>query len=293
VKEHRILTKDLLENKFREGLTPHQISKLLRIDIRTVLKYMEIYGLSHLRPKRAILGPNPNPNWNCDFFENIDSEDKAYWLGFLMADGCVTTVGGMIPNVVVLLLAEKDKEQIVKWHQAINSDHNIQTYSNVCWQKSSRGEKLDATNYKRCVSQHYSRKMCSDLIRLGCTPRKSNTLKFPNLPPHLIHHFIRGYFDGDGSISWEIRGTQPKIDFCGTKQFLEGVKYHLEVKPKIHDYKHSKAFALRIGGKRQVKRIAEYLYFDATVFMVRKRERFNPLIGEIPAGFLQRQLISG
>ena len=114
-------------------------------------------------------------------FEKIDTEEKAYWLGFLYADGSV----GSKENKIELGLAEKDLSQVEKFKQFIGLDNKISYRKNT---KSYR-------------SSFRSQKCKQDLISQGCVPKKSLILTFPTeqqVSHSLICHFMRGYFDGDG-----------------------------------------------------------------------------------------------
>ena len=117
-------------------------------------------------------------------FEKIDSEEKAYWLGFLYADGYIS----FSENKIELSLAEKDVHHIEKFRDFLGINNRI------CYRPSVKAYRLSFR----------SDKCKQDLINQGCTPRKSLTLKFPTskqVPYELIRHFIRGYFDGDGWFS--------------------------------------------------------------------------------------------
>ena len=149
---------------------------------------------------------------SCDtMFEIIDTEEKAYWLGFLYADGCVSYNKVSFPTryVVELSLKESDKVHIEKFQKFMNSTRNIE------YRKNTKSFRI----------QIFSKKLCEDLIKLGCTNKKSLTLKFPTLeqvPLNFINSFIRGYVDGDGSIVLNNKtNCLNKLMILGTKEFLD------------------------------------------------------------------------
>ncbi len=186
------------------------------------------------------------------FFEDINSELKAYWLGFIMADGCVVDSC----NKVVIKLSQKDADHLSRWHKDIDSCLNLCFFGNAV------------------ASSHYSDKMCSDLIKHGCTPRKSLTLQFPTLSSDLHHHFVRGYFDGDGCAGWHTnkrRNPHLRLTFLGTSQFLLTLRRILSVRGNVRP-SVSKAFTLSSNGNIQSKRIRDWMYQEANVFLPRKRE---------------------
>lgn len=125
-----------------------------------------------------------------DYFNKIDTEEKAYFLGLLMADGNVATSNNRSWRFSIALASE-DKYILKKLRKAINPSETIKL------------QKIMPVN-SRCMEQTricvYSNKLSYDLINLGCVPNKSLILKFPNnlIKDELIPHFIRGYFDGDG-----------------------------------------------------------------------------------------------
>ena len=199
--------------------------------------------------------------FNESFFKNIDSELKAYWLGFMMADGCVQTHS---THRVIINLGSKDASHLEKWHRAIDSKNKLSF--------SGDGRSVAST--------HYSKVMCADLIAHGCLPRKSLILEFPNIQTGLINHFVRGYFDGDGCIHVIPRKKRLKNDsavsFIGSEHFISTLKTVLAVNNKIRSTGTNKvARQLRFGGNLKVKEFYEWLYRDATVWLDRKRNIFD------------------
>ena len=165
-------------------------------------------------------------------FEIIDTEEKAYWLGFLYADGCV----GSKEDKVELGLAEKDLKHIEKFRDFMNITNKI-----------SYREKT-----KSYRMSFRSAKCKQDLIDKGCIPKKSLILDFPNenqVPKHLIRHFIRGYFDGDG---W-FTNTEScfQIGIIGTENFINGFLNSIE-----NTNKDNKIFD--VHRKNGVKRYYEF-----------------------------------
>ena len=141
-------------------------------------------------------------NFNDDYFETIDTEDKAYFLGLLFADGNVYTAR----NRIQITLANEDAYILKAFADCIG-------YTGKMY--------IDREKYSKLILP--SKKMCADLTRLGCTPNKSLTLQFPTeVPDELMHHFIRGYFDGDGHISKDKRLINPyyHINITSTKEFI-------------------------------------------------------------------------
>src|SRR5205085_9225815 len=141
-----------------------------------------------------------------DAFARLDDEATAYWLGFLCADGCNYRRRGC--GEVHLVLQKRDIPHLERFAAFVGTEKPIR--------KEARYE-----TYRLSL---YSKRMSDDLIRLGCPPRKSWALAFPAVPGPLVAHFIRGYFDGDGSASMSARFGNPTLAFFGTAAFLRGVQ---------------------------------------------------------------------
>lgn len=122
-------------------------------------------------------------------FDTIDTEEKAYWLGFLMADG----YNHEDRNTVCLRLQGGDLEILEKFSFFLKSNAPIYEFARV----TPVNKLLKKYREVRVNSVHLSKQ----LANLGCIQGKSYTLKFPTcIPESLMHHFIRGYFDGNGCI---------------------------------------------------------------------------------------------
>jgi len=190
---------------------------------------------------------------NENIFEVIDTEEKAYWLGFLYADGYVGF------NKLELALGIKDKQHLEKFQKFMGTDAPIT-------------ERVIG-NSTSCRINICSNKLLSDLEKHGCTQAKSMTLTFPELPEELTHHFMRGYFDGDGCCYIRKDGS-PVWSLVGTESFLESYQDILvglgaNKNPKRHG-NCGEAWEIRYGGKNIVTTISQFLYKDATIYLERK-----------------------
>lgn len=210
---------------------------------------------------------------NQNYFEKIDNEWKAYWLGFLYADGCIVkqTEKGKKKNSLSVCLSVKDEEHIEKFSKSIQSNAPI---------------KVKKTNYKNCYCAKIiinNKKICEDLINLGCVPRKSLILTFPDtkkVPKELIRHFIRGYFDGDGCIHINKEKKNIRINFIGTLSFLTELQLILEEEcdfRRVKIQKKGKAYSLQYGYMRGIENFYNYLYKNSNIVLNRKFEEFNSI----------------
>lgn len=204
-----------------------------------------------------------------DFFSTIDTEEKAYWLGFMYADGYVTGT-----KIVGCKLSTKDEEHLIKLRNILSPTKPLY------YDETSQGF---GNNTKSVALILTNRNLFKDLVSKGCIQNKSKLLTFPNeniVPKELIHHFIRGYFDGDGSVT---AGINPKghirilIGIVGTESFLSEIRKALSLEDTkyLYKYKNKDIHELKVGGTNVVKAIYNFLYKDATVFLERKYIKFK------------------
>ena len=212
--------------------------------------------------------------YNKDYFSKIDTPDKAYWLGFLYADGCITRYyknDQLSSMSLEITLCDADRNHLQKFLDCLESNISIR----------DKVTKLNGTEYKSCKVAVNCTKMCYDLIALGCTPKKTYDLKFPSydiVPKYLMRDFLRGFFDGDGCISVTEMSGKPHIvlTITGMSDMLQSISDFLlseniiRVIPKIYDDKRSKASSLRLYGKDSNKEVLDYLYQDSIMYLDRK-----------------------
>lgn len=270
----------IIINNFKAGKTPYWMVE--NIEELKDKRPSTIYGILerlHLKPKRSIPLSNDvrkkrrKYDVNDDYFEIIDTEHKAYWLGFMYADGYILSDR----DTIGISLSVKDITHIEKFKRDVSSQSPIKTYI----QRSGYKEN---TLYSRLLIR--SKKMKEDLIKHGVFKKKTNTLKFPKwLDKKLFPHFIRGYFDGDGCLTHGGKckngNTIYNIKIVGTKNMLINIEKILKIDIKLqqrHPKRNVDNWTLTINGNQQVKKIMNYLYKDSTIFLNRKYERYLELI---------------
>lgn len=211
---------------------------------------------------------------NENYFEKIDTEEKAYWLGYIYADGCIHNN----LSKMTVSAAEVDKSHMQKFLDCLESDQPIREQRKVI------GDRV----FIQCSIEIARKKIAQDLISHGLHPKKSLTLTFPNegtFPTELTRHFLRGYFDGDGSIhNSKIKNVNKKnskawkVYFMGTKEFLKEIKVILKKDKKLTEKPNStNTYYLSFGGVNQCLELMNYLYKDATIYLDRKKERYEEL----------------
>lgn len=215
---------------------------------------------------------------NQNYFNKIDNEWKAYWFGFLCADGtnAIRKKNNKTTYTIKLCLSIVDLNHLCKFKKSLQSDAPIK-------------ERLVKNNdkiFKECDINICNQQICNDLNKYGCVPKKSLILKFPNkdiISDELIRHFIRGYFDGDGCVHINKKNKSTVINFTGTEDFLDSLRQILHNKInmpilRITRKKGQKAYQLSYGGIEEFEKIFEFLYKDANIFLDRKLEKFKTIL---------------
>jgi hypothetical protein len=192
------------------------------------------------------------------FFSSIDSEEKAYWLGFIAADGCISG------NELRVCLSPADRDHLVQLGASLNSSHPVTDYT------------LGKRAY--CEFIVCSTQLTRDLIRHGITPRKSFTLQWPTLSAEMFRHFARGYVDGDGCFTADSNvqnNVNVYFSVTSNKPFLLDMQGYLQRHCSLNQtklfqrHKDSPIYS----GKLQVRRIVDFLYHDAIIYLPRKYDK--------------------
>lgn len=201
----------------------------------------------------------------CDstYFSNIDTEEKAYWLGYLFADGNVNS------ELNKIVLSSIDYNTVFKFKEAVKYQGNIHIETHKIYKKQIY--KIQITN----------KQMCSDLCKLGCIPNKSLIMNFPTITTSLLPHFIRGYFDGDGTVGIYKNSLKKencftlRSGFCsGSKIFIDKLVTYLPVNKKTVKKGKSNIFFLDFSVSDSLK-LYDFMYANASVFLPRKKEKFD------------------
>lgn len=212
--------------------------------------------------------------YNEHFFDVIDTEEKAYWLGFIFADGYIyssplDTSKKRIDWNFELCTKGDDKEHMEKFAKAIGYNKELHV---------TKADKYGHTRCRVCLSSEI---LWRQLNSLGCTPRKSLTLKFPDenifKSKDLIRHFIRGYFDGDGCISYANKEhTIPSYQILGTKEFLKVIMSYLNIEETLfHNHNNKKEVTMFIHAySKRAMQLLHKLYDNCSIYLNRKYDRF-------------------
>ena len=198
-----------------------------------------------------------------NFFETIDNEDKAYWLGFLYADGSVRKRSRS--SEMRLKLSVKDIDHLRRFKDILKTDSPI------------------ITKNEQSLIYICGKKIVNDLINKGCVPNKTSIIKFPILEKDLVKHFIRGYFDGDGSIEFTNKNSPSFNIVSGSFLFLNEIKKEISSNcnirnPKIYISSNGHYGNIFWNSIPDIVSIYFYMYKDANIYLDRKKQKFLNII---------------
>lgn len=197
-----------------------------------------------------------------NFFKNW-SPEMAYIVGVIAADGEVYI--NKLYNKYDLEITSIDIDWLDEIRKVMKAEHPM-------YKRTYQGK-----NGKRSLVFRLrigSKKLVNDLLKIGITPRKSLTLKFPTIPDQYLSHFVRGFFDGDGNIWAYMRKNRPclQLSFCGTKDFL--ITLNKVIKSKVgcaakNVNKIGNICRLRYN-TREAEAVLRWMYHDMTLYLLRK-----------------------
>lgn len=248
---------DNIENAiqyFKENdISISKCAKQFNIHRETLTKYLKLFNIHEDRRAYKI---------NDDFFTIIDTEAKAYWLGFILADGCLKR-----ENVISINLSVKDIDHLKKFKTDIESERPIIIESRNAFDSS----------YEICNFKIQNKKLIEAIKKHGIDYNKSKQENFSkSIPKHLMNHYIRGIYDGDGWITWNLNHHTYEIGIGMGETCLKKIKEQLEL-VGIKSYPvlpYKNIFRYRITSKIEIKKTLEYLYKDATIYLNRKYMKF-------------------
>lgn len=227
-----------------------------------------------IQVKAARMGFKKYPYY-CDYhyFDKIDTEEKAYWLGFISADGWINKNNKNNAGVVGIELQYNDINHLKKFNKSIGGNYKITDRWRTC--SLSKSSKLN----HMCNIRIFSIVMYEALIKLGFTSNKTYDLGFPNIPHDLYRHFLRGNFDGDGCIS--VSNNRLSVSFCTvSKEFKDDIiKLANDENIIMHDYSfvdENNIIVYRPEATKNSEKIKllDYMYKDATIYLDRKYKKY-------------------
>lgn len=282
--EYKITTKALSERFRKAGLKKHRLIhnypfeaiEKLRLELGSLKKVSDKYGLNYNsiqnRYYKRDLSTKGYKIINHRFFEKIDIQAAAYFLGFIFADGYNCEQG----NFFRIKINVRDKYILEKLASLLTEGQK----GIPIWEEGKG---------KICALSLSGKSFCQDLSKWGAGQAKTFNIEFPkNLPHDMVKHFIRGYFDGDGSIhktskkGKRHRGTitsGSRLMLLGLQDYLNTQGIYSNVYPKDPTKSKKNCHAIYIQRKNELLKFRSLLYDDAesNLYLIRKYKRFQAL----------------
>lgn len=224
--------------------------------------------------------------FNEHYFDVIDDEHKAYWLGFIWCDGylCMRDRchNGNLSYEFKLSLKESDAHHLEKFNRDLEGSYGVKFYKF----HSSFG---DSTEARLLICNKYFGEVLSQ--KYGLIPHRTDCTKIIQaVPRDLLKHFIRGILDADGAFcQYKIKESgyivnKYSLHFGGHEEILRHTeRYFIECGlvnnltrslRQRHEGKDGSYRALIFSGRHNVTDILNFLYKDATIYLDRKYEKY-------------------
>lgn len=265
-------------NLVNEGKTITEIASLLGRNKSSVSSVVKRFNL---KPQKAFINTVED-----NFFDIIDTEPKAYLLGFFIADGCINKTTSRSKGRFSINQSEDDKEIVEAFKKYLCVPSKIQIVNNQSGVKHRKEQwrlRWTSVHMKETMEKEYN-----------IYPHKTTdtTFIFPleKIPEPLRSHFIRGFIDGDGYMGNNGKENNFSISVVGVSEnFLicignliskaTGMTYKLyKSKGKTVDYISLRWSCNEVDKLEKIIKLKNYLYKDATIFLTRKKEKIDAYI---------------
>lgn len=208
-----VFLKDGVLDYYNECKSAKQTASFFGYKYATLYSLLKREGIDTALDRNALRKKRTSTTINEDYFEIIDSANKAYIFGLILSDGHLLKQRKQlrIKLTDIDLLEEVKKE--LNYNKPLLVNHTVSV-------THKQAKTLIICNTK----------IYDDLLRLGMQQNKTFTLKFPSIPNHLMADFIRGFFDGNGSAYFKKAGKLlfPNLSICSTVEFLTDLQVILK-----------------------------------------------------------------
>jgi hypothetical protein len=244
---------------YNSGLSSLEVARILNVSKRLVLLRLKKSGTT----RRSLAEALRTYVIKDDYFNIIDTEHKAYWLGFMLADANIGEHGRYGKSKALrCTLQRRDRQHLVRFLKDIGTDKPIQDITAIN-RKSGKG-------YPASFVRITCTRLCDDLLRHGWHEFKENgdVAILNTVDKELRYHLIRGLVDGDG---WIVK-RKYGIGFCDLhKSIVQWVRQHIDnSRPPLFRTKRNKCYRVIFTGKNRVQAIINRLYLDCQIALARK-----------------------
>lgn len=256
-------------SRYQNGESVLALANRYQTNTHKIQKMLDDNGIAKISQAKRF-----NPSLNENYFKNIDTDEKAYWLGWILTDG------GISNQSIQISLQEKDADVLHLFQKDLGvTSHELRFYD----------------KYVRFYIG--SAIMCKHLLQYGVIPNKTHTLKFPNINPQYEVALIRGMFEGDGGLTigtttrfYKGRNkfyTKPyqEMSFTGTYDMCAGfqqtIRKHIEISEKSITHNHS-IYRVRWSNRNEIIKILDLLYENCGKhYLKRKYDLYQKIKGGI------------
>ncbi len=266
-----ILPIEFIAEEYKKGLSTYDLAKKYKVGTKTITRRLKEQNIELRDRVSAAALKHRDRGVNHNYFENIKTQNPAYFTGFIAADGCIYKPKAQKGQARLNLELHKQDLHIL---ESLKVELTLT-------------QKIEFRRVKYVKLTVCSDKIAEDLKQYNIVERKTMILKFPDkLNNDMFRHFIRGFFDGDGCVSGNGK-TGIGINFgTGSKEFLESLKEYLEenyfitTKSLPSNVGCKTCYVLSYRSKEAILKLYKLFYTDAELFLTRKKNKFNNLIEE-------------
>ena len=253
---------DIINYYQSEIMTVHDCAQYFNLCDPTIIKVLDEYNISRYRKSNIF-----NPNFNERFFEIIDSEAKAYYLGMIISDGNVFVPINGRQAQISISQSEEDIEILETFLYILGSNRRVGS--------DGRGG---------CCASVASNLMAEDLAAYGIIPRKTMSTYLPIFnDSDIMRHLIRGILDGDGCITAHESSRNKyhhSISFCGTHDLMLDIRDYISnelgvTRKPVYDYNNRYLSEVKWTRIEDCFEIGNWLYEDAEYYLPRKKLKFD------------------
>lgn len=252
---------------YQMGISQEKIENIVHLTRPTIRKILRKNNI-HIRKPIEFEKQYPI---NSNYFNSINTPNKAYILGFFYADGNVA----MDTHTIQIALQARDVHILESMKKEFGFPQKPLIFD-------ERSKKMDERKQDIYMLSFKNKQMHEDLAKWGVVPRKTKILEYPNFIEESLHrHFIRGVMDGDGCIHKSNNKRTAAVDICGTYNFCVRLKEIIEEQLDIHcsiicisKKQQRDTYRVTISGRKQCVEFLNWLYEDSEMYLFRKYELY-------------------
>jgi hypothetical protein len=260
-------------NLYQLGKTISEISKTLFVSESTIGKLIKKNNIITRKDAGRF---KRKYQLDENILEKIDTFEKAQFLGLIYSDGSLSKYNKNIS----IRLREDDKNYLDDWRINFLKTNKPLSYTYTSRMISPLTKKIYNRKFGTCILDITSKKIYEDAINLGLSSNKTKAnLEFPNICENMKIAFILGLFEGDGSIYISEKYKCRHFTIACQQNMANGIKKYFDsigIFSNIYNRKY--IHIIQISRKEDLKKLYHLLYDNATIFMQRKKDKFQKII---------------